>query len=323
MLSATEQLQEYCDQYLFFRRTGGALLRETEKILRRFIKFCSPYLGNECCVPEEAVKVWGARHSNETDSTIYKKANEVRAFAEYLQSKGVKAYVGERPRSKANDYVPYIFTNAELAALFNAADSIPLNHVYPGRKVTLPLIFRMIYACGLRESEAVNLTVERVDIKDGILTILDAKFDKDRLVSIHPVLLEKLIEYSKTPYFPQNPKSPFFVSAKGTAYSPKSIYDAFRIFLLTAGISHGGRGKGPRVHDLRHTFAVHCLRNWVRNGEDLSVAMPYLSAYLGHTGLQNSQIYLHLTAEMFPDIVESVEQKFDVLPDWSELRASN
>ena len=61
----------------------------------------------------------------------------------------------------------------------------------------------------------------------------------------------------------------------------------------------------------------------MRNGEDLSIAMPYLSAYLGHNGLQSSQIYLHLTAEMFPDIVESVERKFDVLPDWGELRATN
>jgi len=323
MSNATEQLQEHRKQYLYVKRTNGTLMREADKILRRFITFCSPYLEDECCLPEEAVKIWNARRSNESDSTLRHRVNDVRAFAEYLQSKGIKAYVGDKIRSERSNFSPYIFTNAELAALFNAADSLPLNPTYPHRSAILSLVFKTIYACGLRISEIMHLTVDCMDFENGVLTLRQAKFGKDRLVPIHPVLLEKFIQYKNTSYFPKEPKAPFFPSTKGTAFSDNAIYDAFRTLLLAAGISHGGRGHGPRVHDLRHTFAVHCLRKWVKSGEDLTVALPYLSAYLGHNGLQSSQIYLHLTAEMFPDIVDSFEKKFDVLPDWGEFCETN
>ena len=79
---------------------------------------------------------------------------------------------------------------------------------------------------------------------------------------------------------------------------------------MAAGISHGGRGHGPRVHDLRHTYAVHVLRKWVRGGVDLTTALPYLSAYMGHSGIRSSQYYLRLTAELYPDITCALEQEF-------------
>ena len=95
----------------------------------------------------------------------------------------------------------------------------------------------------------------------------------------------------------------FFPSPYGGRYPERTIYAYFRRFLWEVGISHGGRGKGPRVHDLRHAFAVHCLKRWVRNAVDLTVALPYLSAYLGHEGLKGTQRYLRLTSELYPDIV--------------------
>lgn len=106
----------------------------------------------------------------------------------------------------------------------------------------------------------------------------------------------------------------FFQTPQGEHYVPNTIHYAWRQALYYAGISYGGKGKGPRIHDLRHTFAVHCLQRWAENGEDINAKLPYLSAYMGHVGLSSTQQYLRLTAEVFPHILSAQEANFDVFP---------
>lgn len=213
-------------------------------------------------------------------------------------------------------YVPYIFSEKELAKIFTAADNIPYSSVSPVRHLTLSLLFRVLYGCGLRISEALNLKISDVNLKDGTLSIRQAKLDKDRIVPMAESLIERckkyLIEAHKA--YPQNPY--FFPSPYGGRYADKCIYDYFRRFLWSAGISHGGRGHGPRVHDFRHCQAVHCLKKWVKQGEDLTAMLPYLSAYLGHVDLRASQYYLRLTADLYPTIVSAVEANYpNLIPE--------
>jgi len=93
------------------------------------------------------------------------------------------------------------------------------------------------------------------------------------------------------------------------------VYTAFRELLMQCGIAHAGRGKGPRIHDYRHLFAVHTLRRWYRNGEDLDAKLPLLATYLGHQHLSGTQRYLHLTAELFPEIATRLDAAFgEVIP---------
>jgi integrase/recombinase XerD len=95
----------------------------------------------------------------------------------------------------------------------------------------------------------------------------------------------------------------------------RTVYGLFRKLLLQCGIPHAGRGTGPRIHDLRHTFAVHTLLRWYRNGEDLDAKLPLLATYLGHQHLSGTQRYLHLTAELFPEITARLDAVFgEVIP---------
>jgi integrase len=174
----------------------------------------------------------------------------------------------------------------------------------------------MLYACGLRVSEAVSLRICDVDLDRGIPTILETKYHKDRLVPINIEFLAQLKDYADKRLKSKDRNSPFFPTSNGKFYSVHSIYTAFRKFLWDAGISHGGRGHGPRVHDIRHTFAVHCLRKWVLAGNELNAAIPFLSAYMGHVHFRHTQVYLRLTSDMYPDVVSKVEKMFDVFPDW-------
>ena len=111
------------------------------------------------------------------------------------------------------------------------------------------------------------------------------------------------------------PEAFFFPSPHGGALSLRTVYFLFRTLLLQCGIPHAGRGKGPRVHDLRHGFAVHTLLRWYQEGADLEAKLPLLATYLGHRSLAGTQRYLHLTAELFPEITVRSNAAFgDVIP---------
>ncbi|WP_418728189.1 tyrosine-type recombinase/integrase [Dysosmobacter sp.] len=150
--------------------------------------------------------------------------------------------------------------------------------------------------------------------KTEIQNIRNSKFSKERLVPMSKSLIHYCSEYVSKVCEGRDAKAPFFQTPKGEYYRPNTILYAWRQLLHYARISYGGKGKGPRIHDLRHTFAVHCLQKWVESGEDLNAKLPYLSAYMGHVGLSSTQQYLRLTAESFPHVTSAFENSFDVFP---------
>ena len=91
--------------------------------------------------------------------------------------------------------------------------------------------------------------------------------------------------------------------------SPNTIYGKFSVYLKVVGISHGGKGQGPRLHDLRHTFAVHVLQKWVTGGNDLTAMLPMLSTYMGHKSVSATSRYLRLTAEVYTELLSTIEEK--------------
>ena len=114
-----------------------------------------------------------------------------------------------------------------------------------------------------------------------------------------------------------------YLSSWTPRYGNSWIHAQFRQILRIAKIPYNGSGNGPRPHDIRHTFAVHCLNNWVLSGEDITAALPVLSRYLGHNGLSGTQKYLQLTAQMYPDIVTNLELQFGALIPQMEVANEN
>jgi integrase len=211
-------------------------------------------------------------------------------------------------------YVPHIYTDQELAALFAQTDRCHYCSLVPFRHLVMPVLFRTIYACGLRLSEARLLRPDDVDIHAGVLQIRDAKGGKDRQVPVSEPLRVRLADYhahlagSATWDW-------FFPGRAGLPPTVGNIERNFRRFLWQARISHGGPGHGPRVHDLRHTFAVNNLRFWFAQGQDVGALLPVLQTYMGHSSLRDTAYYLRLTAESYPDITARVEQATgDVVP---------
>ncbi|QRN03488.1 tyrosine-type recombinase/integrase [Legionella sp. MW5194] len=179
----------------------------------------------------------------------------------------------------------------------------------------------MLYSCGFRLGEVLNLRLGDVDLAQGVITVHKAKHDKDRLVPLALDMVERLRVYSeqvaKIILEKRTDGAFFFPSSEQTAWCLSGIYYLFRQLLHQCGIPHGGRGKGPRIHDLRHTFAVHRLIQWYEEGADLNAKLPLLVAYLGHQDFTGTQKYLHLTAELFPNLTDRMNKQFGgVIPQW-------
>jgi integrase len=311
---------EFLTRLIQEKRALGYRYKKGEAELLRFDRFCNSLGHTDCVLTRDLVKQWTEKKECERVATRTRRISLMRILGDFMVRNGQQAWVYPIATESISTepYIPYIFTETELRSFFSQVDHCSSNANSPNRQFVFSLLFRMLYGCGLRISEALSLRMKDVLLKKGSLQILQTKFNKDRLVPMHPSLVSCCLEYTNRIHRFSKPEDPFFPSPYGGPYPPRTAYTVFREMLWAAGISHGGKGFGPRLHDLRHTFAVHCLKHWVLNGLDLSVALPYLSCYLGHTGLKSTQVYLRLTAELYPEIVSAVEKKFgSLIPDGS------
>jgi len=282
-----------------------------EAMLRRFDVFCQEYHPDETFLNQKVMMDWAKKRPNESLGTLQGRLTPVRELAKYMALLGLEVYImpkGFMPRIPR--YIPYIYTNDELKRIFKQTDKCHYCSEVPFRHLVMPIFFRLLYSAGMRLSEARLLKLKDVDLDTGVITITSAKFDKHRKIPISSEMLVRLEIYHQNVHvFSQNDDW-FFPGSGGKPMTISNVEKNMRKFLWQANISHGGRGKGPRIHDLRHTFAVHCLKRWVLEGKELRAYLPVLQAYLGHVSFADTAYYLHLTADLFPDITKKVESSF-------------
>jgi len=267
-------------------------------------------------LPKALVAQWLAQNPHEQASTRQRRIILVRQLARLMIRLGFSAYEPPKGIGPRRSYVfsPRILTHAEVRQIILAVDNLPPSPKSPLRHLILPEVFRLLYGCGFRLSEVLNLKVRDVDLQQGVITVRQGKFGKDRLVPPSMEMVDRLRIYAeeleKRTMARREPDTYFFPSARQAAWHCSTIYHLYRKALLQCGIPHGGRGKGPRVHDLRHAFAVHRLLQWYEEGADLNTKLPFLVAYLGHKDFTGTQKYLHLTAELFPNLTARMNQQF-------------
>jgi integrase/recombinase XerD len=299
------------------KRATGYKYDTEERVLARFAAFCRARFPDVEAPSKASVEAWitAARQRGVKPATLQGLAAPVRELARWLGRRGMPAYVlpaGALPRPAR--YVPYIYTDQELAALFAQTDRCHYDSQVPFRHLVMPVLFRTIYACGLRASEARLLRFADVDVATGVLTIRDAKGGKDRQVPVSAALRARLADYLAL-VAGRTGGEWFFPGTAGRPLTLANIDKNFRRFLWQARIPHGGKGHGPRVHDLRHVFAVNNLRSWFARGEDVGALLPVLQAYLGHSSIADTDYYLRLTAESYPHIAAAIQRAFgDIVP---------
>jgi len=297
-----EMLEDFIKQK---RSLGYKYVVEQER-LRRFSEYTMNNRIEHKSLSKGLVLGWTAKRKNESVKTWMHRSSDLRQFALYLQSQGHEAFIPfKNHKARRGEFIPYIFTHGEIDRFFQTVDTIlpssrsNIHEIYP-------LLFRLLYCCGFRVSEICHLKITDVDFDNGVLFIRGSKFNKDRLVPVSIPLINMAIRYHAL--FNKNISSEdyFFRNKKGKPLTRDRVYKMYRQLLWKARISHGGKGKGPRLHDVRHTFCVHTLANQVKNGVDMYVTLPILSVYVGHNSVGATQLYLRLTAEAYPDLIKKI-----------------
>jgi integrase len=313
-------LAPWFTKFLQEKRALGIQYASEPKLLRQIDRLLQKESWQVQELPRSILESWVSPQPYHTLRTLAIRRTLARQLALFLIRNDIPAYIfpPKEERIIHSSYVPWIFSQGEIKRLLDAADSLPFCGQSPLRQRIIPELLRILYGCGLRLSEALHLQVRDVDLPRGILTIREGKGNNDRLVPLAYSLKERLTHYAKV-LEDCSPEDPFFPSPNGGFYSPNTMYATFRVLLENAGISHGGRGHGPRLHDLRHTMACHRLIKWYREGVDINAKLPLLATYLGHRHLSGTQRYLHLTAELFPDLTTNLESAVGhIIPRRSE-----
>jgi integrase len=309
MMKYSSSFAPYIAGLIEQKRALGYKYDSQPGILRRFDTFCTERYPHETTITRELMLDWATKRPGEHPATLQGRITPVKELAKYMARLGREAFIlpkGMMPR--VAKYVPHIYTNDELKRIFTETDCCHYCSEVPYRHLVMPVFFRLLYSCGLRLTEARLLKMEDVDLTDGVITITNAKLGKHRQLPVSPEMLARLQAYHQRIHLLSSPADWFFPGYGGIPMTSGNVEKNLRKFLWRADISHGGRGKGPRVHDFRHTMAVHCLRRWVLEGKDLRALLPVLQAYLGHVWLGDTAYYLHLTVDLFPNITEQVEK---------------
>ncbi len=315
-LQCSSVLAPYMIDFVEQKRALGNKYNACVEVFNGFDRFCNEQGLDSPSISKELLSLWEEKrpHENETSQLI--RISYIRALCKHLHNNGYDVPGAFHPApKKSQEFVPYIFTKDELGRLFCAADKTEATSVSPLRHLVMPVLFRLIYTCGLRASEALRLKAADVDLEQGIMTVYGAKGDKDRMVGISDSMLELMRIYRANPLVAGFNSEYFFPAPDGGFYDTSTIYAYFRDYLFMAGIPHRGRGKGPRVHDLRHSFAVHVLNKWSSEGKDMYTCLPILRVYLGHSRITATEKYLRLVPDAYGELTSPFKDRFQKITE--------
>lgn len=299
------------NQYIAYCRSLGEHFKSNDKMLNAFVHA----IGKRTAlidVDPESIGKYLAGTTPIITRYWHNKYWVLRGFYRYAISRGYTA-ISPLPvvtPKRPPPFIPYIYKVEELRALFDACFDYQKNK---GRfdPYMLRTLLLLLYGAGLRISEAIALTLADVDLSQAVLTIRETKFYKTRLVPLGKYLAESLLEYvqwRRKAKYPQNLDAPFFIGRNEKAVNQRTVEYAFQIIREKVGIRRDDNPHHqPRLHDLRHTFAVHRLTAWYKEGADVQRLLPVLSVYLGHSCLSSTSIYLTMT----PALLEEASHRFE------------
>ena len=289
------KLQPAVEQYLALKQSLGFVYRSESTLLRAFSRAMGPLPAHQ--VQPEGVRAFLDGQGPLTRNGIFQ-WRTLRGFYRFAQARGLvrQSPLPAQAPKIVQDFTPYIYSLPELQRLLQAITPERTKGIAVDTMCTLLLL---LYGAALRLSEALNLETPDVDLDQQLLRIRCSKFFKSRWVPIGPKLTQVLADYQRQHPAVSGAHHRFLRTAKGAPLGRATVQALFRSLCRAAEVKRtDGATYQPRLHDLRHSAAVHRLVAWYRQGADVQARLPQLSAYLGHANLAGTQRYLTLTPEL-------------------------
>jgi integrase len=243
-------------------------------------------------------------------ASIYNEVNVLAGFFRYMCQLGQECYIPRLPKNPVKDFVPYIYSMEETEKIFNAADALRLNRKsHVPVMMIMPALLRLLYSTGIRIGEALSIKNRDIDFKRHVITINETKNGCQRLAPINDtmeIVLKQYILYrNRMPLAGlENPESPLFVSGIGKSPAPCTVLANFHKLIKKAGILYRGGHKGPNLHSIRHTSCTHAMLKMIHQGMDTYCCLPVLSVFMGHKHVIDTEKYIHLTTDMYPELLK-------------------
>lgn len=301
--------------YLAFRQ--GDLTPEsfhvTKHILYDFDCFLEDKGHQTKTIQEEVVNEWIASvRLNHAQKTTSDWVSILRGYLRFLRYEGFEIYLPRCPKAP-DKYIPYIFSDNELEKIFATADNLQTKQRHPQNPymhLEFSMLLRLLYGCGLRLGEALSLRIEDVNLIRGTLFLKETKNKKQRLVPMDDSLTEMLQRYCYAMHLTNNPNALLFPGK--TSEFPLSAGTArglFRRILIETGIyiQPESHTRGQCLHCFRHLFAIKAFAQAEQQGRSVDESVPFLSVYLGHRDLDETEKYLKFSSDIFPEYTDKFE----------------
>jgi integrase/recombinase XerD len=291
-------LAQHLKDYLTLRRSLGFKLRQTDCLLRQFVRFAGEQKASHLTT-QLAVR-WATQPANVLPITLAGRYQIIRHFALYLCNLDPRTEIppaGLLTHRKCRK-PPYFYTDQQVVDLVRVARKLPSAKGLKGP--TLSTLVGLVAVTGMRIGEAIALDRQHVDLRQGLLTIHQAKKERVRLIPIQTStsMMLRRFERLRNRVCPHPRSSNFFISETGDRVSDTGV----RIWFARVSQQIGLRGptdrRGPRIHDLRHRFAIKAMLHWYRTGKDVEAHLPELATYLGHQHVNDTYWYLSATPEL-------------------------
>ena len=305
-------LREAIGEYLDMRRALGFKLRDAGKALHEFVAFMERR--DATYITQNLALAWAKQPSNAQPAHWAQRLSAVRIFARYRSIADPRTQVppvGLLP-FRAKRATPYLYSDEEIRNLLSAA--LKLSEGTGLQPWLYHCLLGLLSVSGLRTGEAFDLKVADVDLNGGIVRIRGAKFGKSRLVPLHPTSIDVIADYiarRKRYWAGRTVSSYLFVSSRGNRIDGAQVRRTFYKLSREIGLRGPSDSHGPRLHDMRHRFAVQTLLQWYRAGEDVERRLPILSTYLGHVHVGDTYWYLSSWPELMREAMGRLERRWE------------
>lgn len=304
-----KSLTAHLEDYLELRHSLGFKLVTVGGLLRRFVLFAQSRKASY--ITTKLALDWAIKPADCQSAQRGNRLGMVRRFAQYVGSIDRRTEV---PAQELLPYrfhrkAPYLYSDKEVCDLIAAIRQLP--DPKDLRAVSNGMLFGLLAVTGMRVGEAIGLDRKDVNLRQGLLTIRQTKFNKSRLVPLHATTQKKLRSYERRrDQSCPRPKSPsFFLSERGTRLTPSTVRHWFILASRKIGLRGQTDRRGPRIHDLRHCFAIKTILNWYRHGVDVETHLPELTTYLGHGHVADTYWYISSTPELLKLATQRLEHQ--------------
>ena len=309
---ASSFLSAEINSYIKFRENSGYKQSSFNRELNRFDKYLIEKSVQDDELTYELVNAFIYRKDGRSSSTMTNEWSVLKGFFNYLYEKGYRVPLLQNSDIPVKRrFFPHIYTTDEVSRYFEAADSYKSTKSWLP-ELQVPVIFRLLYCCGLRISECLSLKKKDIDFTYKAIILRETKFGNQRSVLMNEDIFSLLKKFADKRFYQLKSDDYIFQSRAGTKLTSYAIHKIHKVLLEMAGIPFLGGGKGPRVHDWRHTFAVCSLHSMLDSNISFDKAVQLLSEVMGHTNVLSTEYFLRETIEAFPETMNKLTEYLEL-----------